>query len=314
MTRLAPAIEVHRLSKKFNGNEVLAPIELAVPCGSIFALLGHNGAGKTTLIKLLLNILKPSSGSATVLGQPTNSLTGTAFTRIGYISENQELPDWMTVQGLLNYLRPFYPTWDETGLLEDLDLPPDRKIGQLSRGMRMKAMFASVLAFRPSLILMDEPFAGLDVVTRDMLIRTLMGRLGSCDEQSDHSQTTILISSHELTEIETFATHVAFLHQGQLLFAEPMANLITRFREVTVTLPAVESIERAKRFPSDWLSPEMAGAMLRFTYTRANMEDPETIVRQVIPEAEHVDSDPMSLQTIFLALAKAKRNQQRSFQ
>jgi ABC-2 type transport system ATP-binding protein len=307
MSRPAAAIEVHHLSKKFDSNEVLSPFDLSVPHGSIFALLGHNGAGKTTLIKLLLNILVPSSGSATVLGQPTTSLAGPAFTRIGYISENQELPDWMTVQGLLDYLRPFYPAWDETGLLEDLDLPADRKLGQLSRGMRMKAMFASVLAFKPSLILMDEPFAGLDVVTRDMLIRTLMGRLDSKDEHSGRSETTILISSHELAEIETFATHVAFLHEGRLLFAEPMANLIMRFREVTVRLSSPEPVATCRRFPADWLSPELSGAILRFTYTGANMEDPETIVRREIPGAEHVDSDPMNLQTIFLALAKANR-------
>lgn len=124
MTRLAPAIEVHRLSKKFNGNEVLAPIELAVPRGSIFALLGHNGAGKTTLIKLLLNILKPSSGSATVLGQPTTALAGAAFTRIGYISENQELPDWMTVQGG----DPFDQYRAISGALKTISIPSDRSL------------------------------------------------------------------------------------------------------------------------------------------------------------------------------------------
>ena len=302
-----PAIETSRLSKQFGTNRVLAPLDLSIPRGSIFALVGHNGAGKTTLIKLLLNMLQPTAGRATVLGQPATSLSGSAFTRIGYISENQELPDWMTVQELLDYLRPFYPTWDETGLLEDLDLPPDRKLSHLSRGMRMKALFASVLAFRPSLILMDEPFSGLDAVTRDMLIQTLLGRL---DPDDGTGGTTIVISSHELAEIESFATHVAFLHQGELLFAEPMDTLMTRFREVTVTLSSTEPAASYAQLPSDWLSPESSGAVLRFTYTRANMEDPESVVREIFPETRHVASEPMNLRTIFIALSKANRKHQ----
>jgi ABC-2 type transport system ATP-binding protein len=302
-----PAIEINQLTKQFGTNQVLAPLDLAVPRGSVFALVGHNGAGKTTLIKLLLNMHQPTAGSATVLGQPATSLSGSSFTRIGYISETQELPDWMTVRQLLDYLRPFYPVWDETGLLEDLDLPPDRKLSHLSRGMRMKALFASVLAFRPSLILMDEPFSGLDAVTRDILIKTLIGRIDPADGSDE---TTVVISSHELAEIESFATHVAFLQQGELLFAEPMDTLMTRFREVTVTLSPSEPAANHTRLPSDWLSPESSGVVLRFTYTKANMEDPETVVREVLPGIRHVSSEPMNLRTIFLALSKANRNHQ----
>jgi ABC-2 type transport system ATP-binding protein len=162
MTASTPAIEVHGLSKSFGRNEALAPLDLVIPRGAIFALVGHNGAGKTTLIKLLLNILRPTQGTASVLGESTAALTGESFTHIGYVSENQELPDWMTVQAMMDYLRPFYPTWNAANLLADLDLPPDRKLKQLSRGMRMKAALASVLAFRPPLIVMDEPFSGLD--------------------------------------------------------------------------------------------------------------------------------------------------------
>ena len=310
MTPQAPAIEARQLSKQFGSTQVLSPLDLVIPTGSIFALVGHNGAGKTTLIRLLLNILRPSGGAATVLGQSTTSLSSTAFTRIGYVSENQEMPEWMTVQGFLDYLRPFYPTWNESGLLSDLDLPPDQKIKHLSRGMRMKALFASVLAFRPSLILMDEPFSGLDPVTRDELIQTLLGRMNSENDQPNHPGTTILISSHDLGEIESFATHVAFLHRGTLLFAEPMDTLITRFREVTVTLSAGEKPGAYADLPADWLSLESSGAVLRFVYTKANKEDPETEVRKLLPGIRHVESEPMTLRTIFLALAKTNRHQE----
>ena len=310
MTPQPPAIEARQLSKQFGAAQVLSPLDLVVPAGSIFALVGHNGAGKTTLIKLLMNILRPSAGAATVLGQSTTSLSSSAFTRIGYVSENQELPEWMTVQGFLDYLRPFYPTWDESGLLADLDLPPDQKLQHLSRGMRMKALFASVLAFHPSLILMDEPFSGLDPVTRDELIQTLLGRMSPEDDRLNHRGTTILISSHDLAEIESFATHVAFLHRGALLFAEPMDTLIARFREVTVTLSTGETVGANADLPADWLSPESCGAVLRFVHSRADREDPEMEVRKLLPGIRHVESEPMTLRTIFLALAKANRHQE----
>lgn len=306
MKRETPAIEVRQLSKRYGDTQVLAPLDLVVPRGSIFALVGHNGAGKTTLIRLLLNMVQPSGGGATVLGEQTTSLDSRAFTRIGYISENQEMPEWMTVQGLLDYLRPFYPTWNEDGLLDDLELPPDQKLKHLSRGMRMKALFASVLAFRPSLILMDEPFSGLDPLTRDEIIQTLLGRLEPDAADAERGQPTILISLHDLAEIESFATHVAFLHKGTLLFAEPMETLMARFREVTVTLDGKED---CGRFPEEWLSPESSGAVLRFIYTAADREDAEMAVRRVLPTVRQVESDPMTLRTIFLALMKANRVQ-----
>ena len=111
--------------------------------------MGANGAGKTTLIKLLMNIYRPTSGSATVLGIASNRLAGRRFRNIGYVSENQEMPDWMTVAYFFDYLRPFYPQWDmalERQLLRQFDLPLDRKLKHLSRGMRMKVAQGSSLS------------------------------------------------------------------------------------------------------------------------------------------------------------------------
>jgi ABC-2 type transport system ATP-binding protein len=300
-----PAIEVRRLEKRFGRTEALAPLDLVVPRGSIFALVGHNGAGKTTLIKLLLHILRPSGGGAEVLGEPVEGLKGRAFQRIGYVSENQEMPEWMTVRGLMAYLRPFYARWEEGTLLADLDLPPERRIKQLSRGMKMKAALASVLAFRPELIVMDEPFSGLDPLVRDELIQTLLDRIGVEDEGGAGSAgaMTILISSHDLAEIETFATHVAFLHQGRLLFAESMERLTGRFREVTVRMgPGAAEIPAG--LPGSWLLPESNGTVLRFVHSDAGggLEDE---VRGVLAGATDVEAEPMSLRAIFLALVKS---------
>jgi ABC-2 type transport system ATP-binding protein len=147
-----PTIETRELAKSFGRTEVLRGIDLAVPEGAIYALVGANGAGKTTMIKLMMNILRPTAGHATVLGIDSGKLAGKALNRIGYVSENQDLPDAMTVGAMLEYLRGFYPQWDrelERELVRQFDLPLDRKLKHLSRGMRMKAAFAGSLAYRP---------------------------------------------------------------------------------------------------------------------------------------------------------------------
>ena len=303
-----PAIQIRRLGKRIRETTVLAPLDLTVPRGAILALIGPNGAGKSTLIKLLLNIVQPTQGEATVLGIPSTSLRGNAFTRIGYVSENQEMPEWMTVSALMAHLRPMYPRWDDIGLLEDLELPPERQIKHLSRGMRMKTALASVLAFGPELLLMDEPFTGLDPAVRTELIQTLLDRTHTEDPAN---ATTIVISSHDLDEIESFATHVAFLHNGRLLFAQPIDALLTRCREVTVTFENEVAANVSAKLPEGCVAAEASGAMLRFVDLRVNVEDHEGAIRALMPHAAHVQSEPMNLRAIFLALSKVPRTEKK---
>lgn len=304
----SPAIEVCQLSKRIGDTTLLAPLDLSVPRGAILALVGHNGAGKSTLIKLLLNIVRPTQGEATVLGMPSTSLRGSAFTRIGYVSENQEMPEWMTVAAFMAHLRPMYPQWNDAGLLEDLQLPPDRKIKHLSRGMRAKTALASVLAFGPELLLMDEPFTGLDPAVRTEFIQALLDRTHTEDPAN---ATTIVISSHELDEVESFATHVAFLHDGRLLFAQPMESLLTRCREVTVTFENEVAAHVSAKLPAGCIAAESSGAMLRFVDLRVNVEDHEGAIRALMPDAVHVESEPMNLRAIFLAINKIGRTKER---
>lgn len=304
----APAIEVRQLAKSIGGTTLLAPLDLIVPRGAILALVGANGAGKSTLIKMLLNMVQPTHGEATVLGMPTASLRGKAFTRIGYISETQQMPEWMTVAALMTHLRSMYPRWDDAGLLEDLDLPLERKIKHLSRGMRMKAAFASVLAFGPELLFMDEPFTGLDAAVRTELIQTLLDRMHT---ENGANAPTIVISSHDLDEIESFATHVAFLHHGRLLFAQPMDALLSSCREVSVTFENEVAAQRIPKLPDGCIAAEASRAMLRFVDVRVNIADHEGAIRALMPDALHVQSEPMNLRGIFLALNKRGRTEER---
>ena len=317
------AIQTDALSKGYGKTQALHPLTLTVPAGAVFALVGHNGAGKTTLIKLLMNMIHPTSGKATILGQDTVTLTGDDFRRIGYASENQELPDWMTVGQFLAYLKGFYPTWDDTELVKQLELPRDRKLKHLSRGMLMKAALASILAFNPSLILLDEPFSGLDPLVRDELIEALMSRVNprslvAHEAMAGNGATrpTILISSHDLAEVESFATHIGFLHQGRLLFAEELTTLVGRFREISVTLPPPASGElpavltrTAAEVPESWLVLEQTASAARFVHIHADTEPVSEQLAQVFSSTATptVQMTAMPLRAIFLALAKSGR-------
>jgi ABC-2 type transport system ATP-binding protein len=197
---------------------------MAVPEGSVFALMGASGAGKTTAIKILLNLITATGGTATVCGVESRTIGPRALAQIGYVSENQVLPVRLRVHDFFEYLRPCYARWDrdlEAELRDQLRLPPERRIGELSHGMRLKMALACALPFRPKLLVLDEPLSGLDALARDEIIDGFLRQAG---------RTTILISSHELDEVERFATHVAFLHEGRLLFQGSVAALAEHAR------------------------------------------------------------------------------------
>ncbi len=292
-------ISAKGLAKTYGRHAALAGVNFAVPEGAIYALVGANGAGKTTLIKLLMNILRPTAGTAEVLGLDTRKLAGKDLRRVGYVSESQEMLDGMTVGAMLDYYRGFYPEWDrglERQLVRQFALPLERKIRHLSRGMKMKASFASVLAYRPRLMVLDEPFTGLDPLVRDELIEGLLERA---------PETTMLLSSHDLAEIESFASHVGFLEGGKMLFSEEMSVLSERFREVTVTVSSPAVVPTA--MPKGWIGVQAADHVVRFVHSEFKGEASLAEVRGLIPAVREIGVEGMPLRGIFLALAKAGR-------
>jgi ABC-2 type transport system ATP-binding protein len=294
------AIRTEHLEKRFHRVEALRDLNLDVPTGAIYALVGPNGAGKTTTIKILMNIFPATSGRAEVLGTDSNKLAGRAFTSIGYVSENQHLPDWMRVGAFFAYLRPFYPTWDrdlENELVKQFQLPLDRKLAKLSRGMRMKAALASALAYRPRLIVLDEPFGGLDPLVRDEVIDGLLERA---------SEATILVSSHDLAEIENLASHIGYLDRGCLRLSEEMTTLAERFREVELTFD--QPPLSPEPLPGTWMQVSTSASVLRFVETHFNEERTTADIRRSFGDVRNVTFTPMSLRSIFLAMAKAGRD------
>jgi len=293
------AIRTENLVKNFRKVEALRGLNLDVPEGAIYALVGPNGAGKTTAIKILMNIFGATSGRAEVLGMDSTRLRGQLFVPIGYVSENQEIPGWMHVDAFLAYLRPFYPTWDrelERELVGQFDLPPERKLDDLSRGMRMKAALASSLAYHPKLIVLDEPFTGLDPLVRDELIQGLLDRA---------EEATILISSHDLAEVETFASHVGYLEHGELRFSEELTALVDRFREVELTFTTPPQLP--KTAPEGWLQMSSSAAVVRFIESRFEPERTTQRIRGVFGVTQNVTFTPMALRAIFLAMARTGR-------
>jgi len=293
------AIRTENLSKNFLTVRALRRLNLEIPQGAVYALVGPNGAGKTTMIKVLMNILHPTHGTAEVLGTDSTRLKGDWFAQIGYVSENQEQPEWMRVDQFFDYLRPFYPGWDrelESALVRQMALPMDRKLRHLSRGMKMKAALASSLAYRPKLIVLDEPFSGLDPLVRDELVESLLERA---------SEATILISSHDLAEIESFSSHVGYMEEGQLKFSEEMSSLASRFRDVQVTLnaPALPP----SNIPAAWLQPASSSTTFQFIDSQFDQERTRAAIHSAFRDVRDITFTPMSLRAIFVAMAKIGR-------
>lgn len=293
-------IQVENLWKKFGRHDALRGLTFNVPSGSAYALIGSNGAGKTTTIKTIMNILQPTRGRVTTLGVDSQALSPVHLAQIGYVSESQDMPGALTVEQYVGYLRPFYPRWDkdlEHEIRRQLRLPADRRIRDLSHGMRIKMALACALPYRPRLLVLDEPFSGLDPLVREEFMSELLAQAG---------EMTVLISTHELGEIEGVASHVGFLDEGRLLFEEAMENLTARFREVRVTLDQEAAIPR--EVPRGWLHVQPLGSVLTFVDTHFSEGAIGERVRSQLSGVRNIETEPMSLRSIFTTLARAARD------
>ena len=295
-------IEIRDLTKKYKNHGALRNLSLSVPEGSAFLVVGANGAGKTTMIKILMNLLEATSGTAEILGVDSRKLSPQQLAQIGYVSENQELPGKLRVAEYLAYLRPFYPTWDaqmEAETLRQFRLPGDRKINELSHGMRVKLALTCALSYRPRLLVLDEPFSGLDPLVRDEFMEGLAGYA---------HEMTILMSSHELGEAEAFGTDVAFIDEGRLLFQESMELLTARMQEIKVTLDRPASVRLPA--PADWVDVRESGNVLTFVHTQFVENDLQAQLQTRIDGVQRIEVSPMPLRTIFTSLSRATRKQQ----
>jgi ABC-2 type transport system ATP-binding protein len=290
------AIEVRRVTRRFGSKAALDDVSLTVPRGAVFGLVGENGAGKTTLIKHVLGLLKAATGTVRVFGRdPVRDPVG-VLSRIGYLSEENDLPGWMRVGELMRYTQAFYPSWDEVyaeELRESFGLDPAARVKNLSKGQRARAGLLVALAYRPDLLVFDEPSSGLDpIVRRDILgaiIRTIAeeGR-------------TVVFSSHLLDEVERVADHVTMIHQGKVVFSCELDDLKETYRRLTLRFD-----EAQKRPPAlaGMLACEGAGHEWTALYEgRVGALQPAVAALGARIVEEHVPS----LDEIFVARARTR--------
>ena len=231
------AIRVDGLTKLYRGKRAVDGVRFEVPTGSVFGLLGENGAGKSTTIKAILGLIVPDGGRVETLGLDPSKQGLQVRREVGYVAEQPGLYDWMTVAEIGWFASGFHPRSPGgpegfqaryKDLVGGFELPGDRKIKGLSKGMRAKVGLALALAGEPGLLVLDEPTSGLDVLIRREFLESMVDLAGE--------GRTVLLSSHQIGEVERVASHVALLHKGKLVLAEPLDELKARTFLLTFTL------------------------------------------------------------------------------
>jgi ABC-2 type transport system ATP-binding protein len=228
---MQPAIQLESVTKLYGSQAALDRVSLAVQSGTVCALLGENGAGKTTAIRILLGLIHPDAGYATVLGLDSTAQGQSIRSRVGYVPERPTLYDWMTVSEIGWFTAGFYPSGFYEHYLKlaaGYNLPLKRKIKSLSKGMRAKVSLSLALAHEPELLILDEPTSGLDTLVRREFLEGMVDIAAA--------GRTVLLSSHQISEVERVADTVAILHSGKLILVEKLETLKDQIRELNITL------------------------------------------------------------------------------
>lgn len=233
------------LDKSYDGRRVLDRVSLEVTPGSVLGLIGRNGAGKSTLIRALLGLIEVDAGHAETWGRPSLRMGDAAKARLGYVPQQPESLSWLQVGQMLDLVGRCYPRWDDAFVRDTLDrwgLSSNQQLGKLSPGERQRVALIRALAPRPELLVLDEPAAALDPVARRDLLREIALRAGE-------SGTTVLFSTHIVSDLERVASHVAFLHEGRLLLESELDAL--KERHVRLRVPATAAPSLQGRVPCE---------------------------------------------------------------
>lgn len=297
MTTEAKAIEVTGLRKSFGRTQVLNGVFLEVSRGSVTALLGPNGAGKTTTIKALLGLVRPDEGSIRVLGMEPQRHMLKIKERVGYLPEDRAFPSSLSVKGTLDLFRGLSGRWDEElveEMVDSFELPLDRRTVDLSKGMASQLALTLALAPRPDLLILDEPTSGLDPVLQQEFISSIMG------EVADRGQ-TVLLSTHNLAEVERIADAVVLIREGQTVLTGSLDDLSIREKRVRVVFQRGVPPEISAHPSVVGISPE--GRAHLFTVS-GDVDEFVAILRKYRPFALEVMD--MRLEEIFITHARSK--------
>lgn len=292
-----PVVDITGLSRSFGQKIALDAVSFRATAGRVYGLVGSNGAGKTTLIRHLLGLLRASNGSVRVFGlDPVRDPAG-VLARIGYLSEERELPEWMRVDELMRYTQAYHPTWDASyarELLETFALDPAMKIKDLSKGMRAQAGLIAAVAHRPELLILDEPSSGLDPVVRRDILDAIVRAV------ADDGR-TVIFSSHLLNEVERMSDHVTLMHHGRVALSGILDEVRGAYQRSRVRF--VEHFDHAPLLETA-LVMEGGGR----TWSVIHSGSPEQFHHAVAARGgEIVESRDATLEEIFLARAGRSR-------
>lgn len=248
-------VEIQHLSRSFGSKEALQDVSISVAPGQVFGLVGENGAGKTTLIRHILGLLAPETGTVSVMGDSPVDCPENVLANIGYVSEDRDLPDWMSIGQLLNFSKAFYPNWDmayQFQLIDSFTLDINAKIKSLSRGERARVCLVNALSHRPPLLLLDEPSSGLDPLVRQDVLSAVIQSV------ADEGR-TVIFSSHLLEEVQRVADQICMIDHGKKILDEPIDELFERHSAATIhfqsphtTLPPIDGVIDSSGGEAEW--------------------------------------------------------------
>ena len=304
-----PAIRTENLTKRYRDQVALDGLSLEVPEGSVFGLLGENGAGKTTTLQILLGLIAQDKGKADVLGLDPSRQGLEIRRRVGYVPEQPALYDWMTVAEIGWFAAGFHPD-GQTGtaafqtryaaLVEGFGLPAKRKIKALSKGMKAKVSLSLALASDPPLLVLDEPTSGLDTMVRREFLESMVD-LASTGR-------TVLLSSHQIAEVERVASHVALIHRGRLILAEPLDELKARTFRLALTFSSREHPEApAASLPVELIDAADAPRQAHWLVRARDRAAADSV--RTMPGVESIQVETPSLEDIYIGYMRGRRPQ-----
>ena len=295
---MAYVIETQQLKKSYGTHEAVRGLDLSVSEGTVCAFLGQNGAGKSSTIKMLLGMIHPTSGTGRILGHSISNEAESLIIRqkVAFVAEDKRLYDYMTVAELIRFTRAFFSTWDarfERELLDRFELPLDRKVRQLSKGMRTKLALLLGFARGCRVLILDEPTEGLDPVAIEDVLQIVVSLAAQ--------GTTIFFSSHQIGEVEQVSDHVLMINRGKLVLDAPMDEVKEKYKHIQAVFP--DPVEER-----DFRLPGIEKARIEGrTVSLVASDHIDSILEHVrMLKAGNIDVLPLTLKEVFLEKVKVQ--------
>jgi ABC-2 type transport system ATP-binding protein len=292
------AIELDGVTKCYGLGTAVDDLSLAVPRGTTFGLVGPNGAGKSTTIKMLMGMLRPTSGRVRVLGLDVLAEPTRLKKQVGYVPEVHQIYRWMRVCEVIAFTRSFYATWNDSlcaRLLDLFTLRADKKVKHLSRGMLAKLSLLLAVAHEPELLILDEPMTGLDPVAREEFLDGVLQTI--CE-----GRRTVLFSSHTLDDVRRLADTVGILYEGKLLACRGLDELLTSTKRIRAVLSDTASPPRE---PAGTVWQRVQGREWLLTVGDFT---PETVQQlRALNPVENVEVEDLGFEDLFKDYVRGRR-------